>query len=244
MSAYRRVFLRARWHWLAMMNFEVEPTLLAPHVPRGTELDTWRGAALASVVGFRFLDTRVWGLPIPFHRNFDEVNLRFYVCREVDGELRRGVVFIKEIVPRRAIAWVARTVYGENYVALPMRHQVPTDAPTAGSVPVCYGWRHEGRWHDMRVQIQGSPKTPADDEEATFITEHYWGYARQRDTSTVEYQVEHPRWRVWDATEARLEADVSTLYGAGFAEALAGPPRSAFVADGSDVVVRRGARLS
>src|ERR1051326_4467542 len=107
-----------------MVNFEVEPKVLEPLVPRGLELDLGKGRALASVVGFRFLKTRVRSLPIPFHRSFPEVNLRFYVKRNVEGEPRRGVVFVREIVPRRMVAWVARAVYGEAYVAMPMRHEI------------------------------------------------------------------------------------------------------------------------
>lgn len=37
----------------------------------------------------------------------ERAQLRFYVRRRVDGEWRRGVMFIKEIVPRRAIAAAA-----------------------------------------------------------------------------------------------------------------------------------------
>ena len=99
-------FLTARWVDLAMVNYEVDPALVRALVPAGTELDLWSGRCLVSVVGFQFLETRVLGLALPFHRNFEEVNLRFYVRRTVGDEARRGVVFVKEIVPRRAIAWM------------------------------------------------------------------------------------------------------------------------------------------
>ena len=235
-------FLTAQWRDLAMLNYEVDPAVLAPLVPIGTELDLWEGRALISVVGFHFRRTRVLGLAIPFHVNFEEVNLRFYVRREGAEGLRRGVVFVKEIVPRAAIAWVARTLYNENYVALPMRHTVenrPGDAPCS----VEYGWRFGGRWSRVRIVTNGRPEIPPADSEATFITEHYWGYARQRDGGTVEYRVEHPQWRVSAATESFFECDVAALYGAPFAAALSRPPVSAFLADGSAVTVRRGVRL-
>ncbi|HEX7980960.1 MAG TPA: DUF2071 domain-containing protein, partial [Gemmatimonadaceae bacterium] len=112
--ATRSAFLTAEWRWLVMLNYEVPPEVLAPYVPRGTSLDLWQGHALVSVVGFRFIETRVIGVPIPFHRHFDEVNLRFYVRRELPGgEARRGVVFIRELVPKPMIAWVARALYNE-----------------------------------------------------------------------------------------------------------------------------------
>src|SRR5688572_22928209 len=100
--------------------------MLAALVPHGTALDLWRGRCLVSVVGFRFLDTRVLGVPVPGHRDFDEVNLRFYVRRaHDDGALRRGVTFVREIVPRRAIALVARATYNEPYCTLPMCSVAP-----------------------------------------------------------------------------------------------------------------------
>ena len=235
-------FLAAEWRDLAMLNYEIDPTNLAEHVPAGCELDSWGGRTVVSVVGFQFLKTRVLGIPIPFHRNFDEVNLRFYVRRKVEGQWRRGVVFLKEIVPRQAIVLVARGLYGENYVALPMRHLIDR-AADSGPTTIAYEWRRFGEWEGLSLTVSGSPSTPADDTEETFITEHYWGYSSQRDGATVEYQVEHPRWRVWRETAAGLACHVASLYGHDFVEALSGPPRTAFVAEGSAIVVRRGRRL-
>lgn len=236
-------FLTASWRWLAMLNYEVDPALLRPHVPAGTELDSWEGVTYASMVGFLFLDTRVRGVAVPLHRDFEEVNLRFYVRRKGPEGWRRGVVFVRELVPRRAIAFVANTVYGERYTALPMRHRRDRgtgaeDAPLS----VAYEWRHRGRWSSLRVRTEGAPYLPAGDSEASFIAEHYWGYANGRGP-TVEYAVEHPAWRVWRAAEAALDADVAALYGPEWVGSLAGAPRSAFVAEGSAVTVRRGARL-
>jgi uncharacterized protein YqjF (DUF2071 family) len=237
-------FLTATWQNLAMLNFETDPAALAALVPAGTELDSWSGHTFLSVVGFRFLDTRVLGVPIPFHRNFDEVNLRFYVRRKAADGWRRGVVFVKELVPRRAIAWVARRLYNENYVALPMRHVlVPPADPVSSRGSVGYEWRHRRRWQGLRVDFSAEPFLPADDSLETFITEHYWGYVRQRDGGTVEYQVEHPRWSVWRAESASLDCDVEDLYGRRFAAFLDSTPASAFVARGSPVAVRRGMRL-
>lgn len=236
-------FLEAEWRHLAMLNYPIDPALLAAHLPAGCETDAFEGRTFVSVVGFRFLRTRVLGIAVPFHRDFDEVNLRFYVRRQVEGRWRRGVVFVKELVPRPAIAFVARRAYGEHYVALPMRHAIEHDA-ARGTIAVSYQWRRAGRWEGLSARVAGAPSLPAEDAEETFITEHYWGYTRRPDRSTIEYQVEHPRWRVWRATDAALSCDVSTLYGPRFAEPLAGPPSTAFVAEGSAVTVRRGRRLT
>ncbi|MBI1761343.1 MAG: DUF2071 domain-containing protein [Acidobacteria bacterium] len=240
-------FLTAEWRFLAMLNYEVDARLLFPFLPRGTELDYWQERCYISMVGFLFLNTRLLGLPIPFHRNFEEINLRFYVRRKAPDGWRRGVVFIKEIVPRRAIATLARLVYNENYVARPMRHKVqrgPEDA--ALLVPnsaVEYGWREGHAWQRLRVNITDAPQPPSSGSEAEFITEHYWGYAAQRDGSCVEYQVEHPPWLVWQAQSSLFECDVARVYGPQFVDTLSGKPFSAFVAAGSPIVVRRGVRL-
>lgn len=236
-----RVFLTARWIHLAMLNYEVDPALLELLVPSGTDLHAFAGKTFASIVGFQFLDTRVLGVPVPFHRNFDEVNLRFYVRRDTRDGTRRGVVFVKEIVPRAAIAWVARRVYNENYVALRMAHE--DEVGLSPEPRVAYRWNHGGRSHHLAVRVGGSPYLPADSSEEAFITEHYWGYVRRPDGPTLEYGVEHPRWRVWRASETEFDCDVSALYGAAFAAYLRGPPSSAFLAEGSAVVVRRARPL-
>ena len=239
-----KVFLTAEWRHLAMLNYEIEPQILQPFVPTGTELDTWSNKTFISVVGFRFLKTRVIGLPIPFHQNFEEVNLRFYVRHKAANEWRRGVVFIKEIVPRWAIATVARVVYNENYAAMPMRHSLTLEGESLkNESSVEYGWRNEGRWNSLQVKISGGAQTLTTGSEAEFITEHYWGYAAQQDGGCMQYQVEHPPWRVWQASEAMLDCDVEKIYGAKFVESLTSKPSSAFVAEGSPIIVRRGVHL-
>lgn len=233
----RPIFLTATWKHVLLLNYEVDTAVIEPYIPIGVEPDDYQGRYFVSLVGFQFLDTRVKGISTPGHRNFDEVNLRLYVRREVDGELRRGVVFIKEIVPRRAIAWIARVLYGENYVALPMKHDVD---PVAGRVE--YGWRSASGWNRMRAAIRGEPVHPAPGSPEAFIIEHYWGYTA-RTSRTDEYAVEHPPWRVYDTSEPVLECHVTELYGETFHPILSGPPSSAFVAEGSAVMVRRGSEL-
>jgi uncharacterized protein YqjF (DUF2071 family) len=228
-----------------MLNYEVPPALLRPLVPWGTEVDDWNGSTLASIVGFRFLNTRVLGFPIPGHRDFDEINLRFYVRRrDADGDWRRAVVFVRELVPQRAIALVARWLYNEPYTAVPMRHELQMGGAEHGQPGrAVYAWRLAERWHRLEVRTRGQPTIPEPSSEAAFIAEHYWGYTVQRDGGTNEYRVEHPAWRVWDTEAAELECDVKAVYGEGFAECLKVAPRSAFLAEGSVVAVHRGRRL-
>lgn len=223
-----------------MINYEIESDALHSFVPRGTELDNWNGKTFVSLVGFMFSETRVLGWRLPFHHSFEEVNLRFYVRRKASEGWRRGVVFIKEIVPRRAIATVARVVYNENYVAMPMRHLIEMD-DKSGHVE--YGWRYRGRWNHLRVTTTGEAQVLKEGSEEEFITEHYWGYAAQRGGGSMEYQVEHPRWLVWKADNRSLDCDAKAIYGQVFASALGTEPSSAFLALGSEIIVRRGARL-
>jgi len=223
-----------------MLNYEAPRELLDPLVPAGVELDRWRGTLYVSVVGFRFLDTRVLGIAVPGHRHFEEVNLRFYVRRVSGSETRRGVVFIRELVPRAAIASVARLLYNEPYRALPMRHRIESlgDASERS-----YAWRASGAWTTIHARTRGPARKLEPESEEEFITEHYWGYTRQRDGGTIEYRIEHPRWSVWTATAAHIEGDVSRVYGVEFARILERPPISAFVADGSPVAVLAPERI-
>jgi len=227
-----------------MLNYQIDPAVLEPLVPAGTELGRWEGKTFVSMVGFLFLDTRVLGVPIPFHRNFEEVNLRFYVRRNAGDSWRRAVVFVKEIVFRRAIAWTARALYNENYVALPMGHRLDLEHGNDGSMSASYWWCHRGREDRIEVNVSGAPQPIAEGSQEEFITEHYWGYVRQRNGGTIEYQVEHPRWNVWTATDCRFDCDIAALYGEQFVEPLREKPKSAFLADGSAVTVRKGVRLS
>lgn len=231
-----RLFLTAEWRSLVMLNYRVEASALLPYLPSGTELDLWNGEVVVSLVGFRFLNTRLLGVPILFHRDFDEVNLRFYVRRQSGDHWRRGVTFLREIVPRRAIAWTARLIYNEPYVRLPMRHSI-------GAGEYEYMWKCRNGWCGLGADVSGPSSPIVEGSEEEFIFEHYWGYNRQRNGSTLEYEVEHPRWNVWRAERPRLIGEVPKFYGVAFAEALSTPPCSAFVADGSEVVVRAGVPL-
>lgn len=241
----RPIFLTAEWKNLLMINYEIEPEVLLPFLPNGCELDQWNGRTYVSIVAFLFKETRVLGLKIPFHVNFEEVNLRFYVRYKAIEGWRRGVVFIKEIVPRWAIATAARLIYNEQYISLPMKHQITPSLPLPTQSPaVAYHWRYNQRWQSASAEAAGGAEPIADGSEEAFITEHYWGYARQRDGTTVEYQVKHPKWQVWQVKNYIFSCDVAAIYGSQFVNPLAQAPTSVFIADGSAVSVHKGQRLS
>ena len=233
------VFLTAEWRNLLMLNYSVAPSLLERFVPAGTELDEFEGKTYVSLVGFLFNRTRVCGIPAPFHQGFEEVNLRFYVRRSS----KRGVVFIRELVPKFAVAAIARFAFNENYSSVPMSHRIETS--TDGNVAEAeYGWHWGKDRFTMRIETEGASFLPPDGSDSQFITEHYWGYAAQPDGGCLEYEVQHPRWNVWEAKTAEFVGNAAPLYGDEIAKALTHEPDSAFLADGSAVTVFKGRRIS
>jgi uncharacterized protein YqjF (DUF2071 family) len=217
-----------------MANYEIDPSVLKPLLPEGLELDFHHGKTFVSIVGFNFLKTRVLGLPVPFHTDFEEVNLRFYVRRKMNNSWRRGVVFVRELVPRWAIAFIAKVAYGEPYSALPMRHHIGSDN---SEIKVEFSWRRNHIWESVSASASGQPHEMAVGSEEEFICEHYWGY-NSRTRQGCEFQIEHPRWRIRKCTEYKFDADVKYLYGDTFVEALSATPTSSFIAEGSPIVVR------
>jgi uncharacterized protein YqjF (DUF2071 family) len=241
MSQSKRVFLSAEWRDLVMLNYDVEPSLLSRFVPPGTVLDSFRGRTYLSLVGFRFCRTKLLGcFPVPFHADFDEVNLRFYVRRKQGSDDRRGVVFIAEVVPSRVIATTARLVYGENYTCLPMRHCIETARLNKTAE---YQWQVGDRWCRLSAQTVGLPTRPQEGSLQQYITEHYWGYSTRGTHGCLEYHVSHVPWQVWATTKAAFEGEASALYGRDLSAILQRQPDCAFVADGSPVIVSTGHRV-
>lgn len=232
-------FLTAEWRKLILANYLVEPDLLEPYLPAGTELDYWEGKLYLSLVGFMFLNTKVLGMPIPFHRNFEEVNLRFYVRYQQGKEWRRGVVFIKEIVPKTMITWVANTVYGEHYETLPMRHKIQQ---VAEGLEVEYSIKKQEQWHSLLAKASNQPLKIIEGSEEEFITEHFWGYTKLNPKKTSQYEVGHPTWDLYPVQEFQLTGDFAQIYGAKFAF-INEQPHSVFLAEGSEIFVMKGTTI-
>ena len=227
-------FLEARWAHLVMANYAVEPSILVPFLPAGTRLDFHGGRTYVSLVGFLFEKTRLFGVPVPFFGDFEEVNLRFYVVGEEEGEQRRGVVFINETVPYRAVAWLANLLYSEHYRYSPMSHRIGGEAER---MEVAYGWSVKGLRQHIRVQAGSSMRPMAPGSKEEFIFEHYYGYTRISDKETERYRVAHPAWEVRDVWAFDIECDFGRMYGAGFGHLTGMPPDSVFLAHGSEVQV-------
>ena len=227
-------FLTATWRHLVLMNWRVDENLLVSHLPSGVELDRWDGDCWASLVGFQFLHMSVKGMPAFGYRDFPEINLRFYVKRQVSGETRRGVVFIREITPHHMVGWVARALYNEPYITMPMRQSVDESH-------ALYQLQIDGQWQGLGVRTAGAWRDQ--DEAELFITEHYWGYNTQRNGDAMEYQVEHPTWRARSIEPDCLDLDIEKLYGEKWAQALDTKPDSMVFAEGSGVTVQHGVRI-
>jgi uncharacterized protein YqjF (DUF2071 family) len=239
----RLPLLAAEWRDLVMLNFEVDSRVLAPHVPAGTELDRWHDAAFMSIVGFQFLQARLFGVPVPFHSGFPEVNLRFYVRRRTADGWRRGVVFLHEIVPKRAVACVARA-FGENFRRLPMRSRIDRNPNGASLLCVEYSWQLTGRPQLLALEPREDAPQPSEPGSLDeFIVEHYWAYTALPRGRTREHFVVHPPWWIAPATNVAFDADVREFYGPQFAHFLRRRPISAFWANGSEVRVYRAAML-
>lgn len=219
-----------------MANYEIEPSLLQQFVPEGTKPDFCDGKCYVSLVAFKFLNTKVLNVPIPFHVNFEEVNLRFYVRRETAEEARRGVVFIKEIVPRTAIAFVARAFYGEPYETWKMSR-----AQTEGELS--YFWSKGNCKNHLTIKIGENLGVPKENSHGEFIIEHYWGYTKRGANRTDEYKVEHPKWELFEVNHYEIDVDFEFAYGEKFAFLSYAKPQSILMAQGSDIAVYKGERL-
>lgn len=223
-----------------MINYAINPQILEKYVPKGTELDLWNNTCYVSLVGFMFKNTKIKGVKIPFHINFEEVNLRFYVKYNDNGEWKRGVVFVKEIVPKPALTFVANTVYRENYETMPMSHSWNT---SKNSLTVEYKWK-KNRWNSLKLITDNQPSEILSGSEEEFITEHYWGYTKVSEQKTSEYGVEHPRWHVYPTKEYSIDVDFQDVYGEDFAFLSTEKPVSAFLAEGSEIKVKSGKTLT
>lgn len=223
-----------------MANYEVDPVKLAPLVPEGTGLDLFQGRALVSLVAFQFLNTRIKGFKIPWHVNFPEINLRFYLKRPVNGESRRGVAFISEIVPRHAITIVANTLFNEHYKTRKMTQRVSVSNDT---LKADYTFLEKGRTQRISASTGIYPQPIKAGSLEDFITEHYYGYTGARNQRTTEYQVEHPSWRTYPIHDYTIAVDFGAAYGSEWKYLTGIKPHSVLLAEGSDVNVYSGTKL-
>jgi len=229
-------FLTAEWRKLAIANYIIDPQILQPFIPYKTELDLSNGNCYVSLVGFRFINTKLRGFAIPYHRHFEEVNLRFYVRYKDSDGWKRGVTFIKEIVPKRALTFIANTVYKEKYITLPMKHSWTIENDLLN---VSYHWKQGDDWNNFAITAINSPQEILCGSEEEFITEHYWGYTQISGNCTSEYGVVHPKWAIYPIKNSVIEVSFDKIYGEQFQFLNAQTPDSVMLAEGSEICVNK-----
>jgi uncharacterized protein YqjF (DUF2071 family) len=235
-NSTNKEFLRANWLRMASANYEVDPVILKKYLPFGTELEAHNGKHYVSLVAFRYCQTRLLNVPIPFHRMFEEINLRFYVKREVQpGVWRSEVAFTKLFFPKTALTLVAKYVYKENYETVKMLHEWKEDDK---HLITNYGLKN-GDWHnfDLVTSKEAVPVLPGSDDE--FFLKHYWGTSQINSDSCTLYKIEHPEWQKHVVMDSEINFDFGSIFGEEFAHLTHTEPDSIQLFDGSEVIVYR-----
>jgi uncharacterized protein YqjF (DUF2071 family) len=229
-----KTFLRAKWQNLIMANYEVDPSVLMPYLPKGVELDYFHGKTYVSLVGFLFKNTSIFNIPIPFMGTFEEVNLRFYVLRKEGNEIKRGVVFINETVPNKIVAYVANKLYKEHYIAIPTKHSWKM---TSNTKEITYKWKVKSKWNSLQVNASVAKQNMEAGSIEEFIFEHYFGYTKVNENHSIEYKINHPSWQINGINDYKIECDFATFYGKDFEILNHAKPHSVMLAEGSDISV-------
>jgi uncharacterized protein len=228
------IFLKANWENLIMANYAVAPEILKPYLPKGVELDLYNGKAYVSLVGFMFKKTKLFNIPVPLLGTFEEINLRFYVIRKEANVIKRGVVFVNETVPYKAVAWMANKLYKEHYMAIATRHYWNLGEETK---QIQYEWKINNEWNHLKVDAltRSDAMTPGSFEE--FIFEHYFGYTKVNDSTTEEYKINHPSWKTNKVINVIINCDFNKMYGSEFGYLSNVEPDAVFIAEGSPIEV-------
>ena len=225
-------FLTAKWQNIIMANYEVPPAVLEKYLPKGVELDLYNGKDYMSLVGFKFAKIRIFKIPIPFLGTFEEINLRFYVKQKVNNEIHKGVVFINETIPYKAVAWLANNLYKEHYVTIPTKHHWDI---TTLQKKISYSWLVNKKWNNMQVTAKNTGSQMLSTSFEYFIFEHYLGYTKVNETTTEKYYISHPSWLINEVTSENITCNFEDNYGSDFAFLNKVPPTAVFLAEGSDI---------
>ena len=216
-----------------MANYEIEPSALAPYLPKGVELDFYNNKTYVSLVGFMFKNTRLFGVPIPFFGSFEEINLRFYVKKVENRKIKKGVVFINETVPFKIVALLANKLYKEHYISIPTRNSIDITEYKK----IKYEWKVNDKWNSIAVQSDTKKYKIEQGTIEEFIFERYFGFTKLSDNSTQEYQIHHPKWMTHEILNTHIDCDFRSMYGEAFAGLENQTPDSIIIAEGSLVSV-------
>ena len=226
-------FLRANWENLIMANYEIEPSTLAPYLPKGVELDFHNNKTYVSLVGFMFKNTRLFGLPIPFFGSFEEINLRFYVKKIENRKIKKGVVFINETVPFKIVALLANKLYKEHYISIPTKNSIDITE----NKDIKFEWKINDRWNSLAVKSDTNKYKIEQGTIEEFIFERYFGFTKLSDISSQEYKIHHPKWMTHKILNSKIDCDFKSMYGDSFSILNNQTPDSILLAEGSQVSV-------
>ena len=229
-----KIFLKANWENIIMVNYEIDPAILMPFLPAGVELDLFRGKAYISLVGFMFKKTKLFNIPIPKLGTFEEINLRFYVIQKQDGVTKCGVVFINETIPYKIVAWMANKLYKEHYTVVPTKHVISKDSQNQKTQ---FEWQLDKKWNSIYIESSLSSNKMQPDSLEKFIYEHYYGYTKTSDKRTEQYRIHHPSWEIHDVVNYKIDCDFKAMYGDSFSVLSEAKPDAVFIAKGSSVAI-------
>ena len=228
------IFLKANWENIIMVNYEIDPKILIPFLPKGVEIDLFNGKCYISLVGFMFKKTKLFNIPIPWFGTFEEINLRFYVLRRENNEIKRGVVFINETIPYPIVAWMANKLYKEHYTVVPTKHTITNEVKIK---KVEFEWFINKKWNSIYVESSTESSPMKQDSLEKFIYEHYYGYTKIDESKTEEYKLQHPSWKTNEVINYEIDCDFEAMYGKSFSVLNQTKPEAVFIAEGSSVAV-------
>ena len=227
--------LKAEWKKLLMINYVVDQNILLPYLPKGTELDLYNNECYVSLVGFKSENTKFMGIKFPFHGNFEEINLRFYVQHNDGGTIKHGVVFIKEIVYSPITAYFASNLFNEKYVSREMRHIYD---PEIVSQILRYEWK-EKKFNKFRVEGSLRVRPVEPESETEFFTERHYSYTKTPNRKkTAEMYLEHPRWEDSRIYSYRVNVNFKAAFGKRFEFLNTTEPKSVLLVEGSDIKLK------
>ncbi|MDC0257422.1 DUF2071 domain-containing protein [Crocinitomicaceae bacterium] len=215
-------------------NYVVDPEFIKKYIPKGTELELFEGKCYVSLVAFLYSNTKLMKVPVPFHRKFEEINLRLYVKRKIgENEWRSEVAFPKLFFPKRAVSIVANTIYKEKYETRRMNHSWSEDSEY---LHTRYGIK-KGDWHNINVVTNKQAEPIAPNTPEHLFSKHYWGTAQINNEKCTVYEVDRSEWNIYKTVDSDISFDFASVFGSDFHALTNLEPESVQLFDGSPVTV-------
>ncbi|MDC9722436.1 MAG: DUF2071 domain-containing protein [Urechidicola sp.] len=223
-----KTFMTGKWEDLIISTYEVEKEILEKYLPLNTELQLFEGKALMSMVAFTFADVKFFGMKIPFHQKFGEINYRFYVKSKITGD--RGVVFLKEYASKPIMAFIANRIYNEPFFVKGIRRKKEMKG---NELFMSYNYPH-GRVH---VSAAIEKRDLEGDSLEHFIVDRYIAFVKNRKKKTTQYKINHKPWKLYKMNSVHIDMTALSLLPTEFNRAKY---ISTYFVDGSSISVEKG----